>query len=466
MIPPPGTDRNRLVSTTAGLFLGGLAYVLTLSDYRLSLTRTSLQSGLFSTFYDQQARAFMDGHVDLPANSLGIEGFVHDGKTFMYFPPWPAILRLPVLLTTHEYDGRLTLLSMALAWIVLAVMVAKLAWLLSLGSAATGRGHSADGRAGRALPRRGDGRHVPHLRRRATVGLHRGLHVGRGRGRGRPVLADAPARRADAARHVVAVRLRADLCRHPGDRGLGDLARGDRLGLFWRLRPRGAGRHPCGGACSWPALVPLALSIALNEYKFGSVYSFPLQDQVWTALSEHRRDALAANAGGLTGPQFFTTSFMAYLRPDGIRFVDYFPFITLPAHPAPAYHGAVVDQAYRTGSVTAFMPLLMLMSLVALVAVARPRARRELALLRLPVAVSILITGGVMAYGYYAARYASEFVPALVLGGAITTGSWLGSCASPSLAGAGPRRRRPRDGVLTGRPDVDRDEHGGVHPPW
>ena len=130
MIPASGTERNRLFATITGLTLGGLAYFLTLLDYRPSLTRTTLQSGLFSTFYDQQARAFLDGHVDLPANSLGIEGFVHDGRTFMYFPPWPAILRLPVLLTTHEYDGRLTLLSMTIAWIVFAVMVTKLVWLL------------------------------------------------------------------------------------------------------------------------------------------------------------------------------------------------------------------------------------------------------------------------------------------------------------------------------------------------
>jgi hypothetical protein len=172
--------------------------------------------------------------------------------------------------------------------------------------------------------------------------------------------------------------------------------------------------------------IPLAISIAVNEYKFGTVYIFPLQEQVWTFLNEHRREALAANGGGLTGPQFFTTSFMAYLRPDGIRFVDYFPFITLPAHPAPAYDGAYIDQSYRTGSVPAFMPLLMLMFLVALVRVAWPRARRELALLRLPVVVSILVTGGVMGYGYYSARYATEFVPAMVLGGAITTALLVG----------------------------------------
>ncbi len=193
------------------------------------------------------------------------------------------------------------------------------------------------------------------------------------------------------------------------------------LGLWWRFWPRRAETNPLWWRVLLAGAIPLLLSIALNEYKFGTVYIFPLQDQVWTALNEHRREALAANGGGLTGPQFFTTSFMAYLRPDGIRFVDYFPFITLPAHAAPAYDGAFVDQTYRTGSVTAFMPLLMVMFLVSVVAVARPRAGRALALLRLPMLVSVLITGGVMGYGYYAARYASEFVPALVLGGAVTT---------------------------------------------
>src|SRR4029077_14686090 len=56
-------------------------------------------------------------------------------------------------------------------------------------------------------------------------------------------------------------------------------------------------------------------------------------------------------------------------------------------------------------------------------------ARRELARLRMPMLVSILITGGVMDYGYYATRYSSEFVPALVLGGAITTALLCGFLA-------------------------------------
>jgi hypothetical protein len=421
VIPAPGTERTRLVATTAGLFLGGLAYFLTLFDYQASLTRTTLQGGLFSSFYDQQARAFLDGHVDLPKDSLGIEGFVHGGKTFMYFPPWPAILRLPVLLTTHEYDGRLTLLSMAIAWIVFAVMVTKLVWLL--------------------LPRLSGMEEVT-----AGTGVLVALFLAAATG-GTFLTFDAGQTWVYHEAYVWAIasvvggiywltRLLAEPTRHAtwwlfvfallsvGSRATEGWAislAAIGLGLWWRFWPRRTETNPLWWRVLLAGAVPLALSIALNEYKFGTVYIFPLQDQVWTFLNEHRREALAANGGGLTGPQFVTTSFMAYLRLDGIRFVDYFPFITLPAHPAPAYGGAFLDQSYRTGSVTAFMPVQMVMFLVALVAVARPKARRELALLRLPMLVAIAVTGGVMGYGYYSARYASEFVPAMVVGGAITT---------------------------------------------
>ena len=48
MIPAPGTDRNKLVGTTAGLLVGGLAFFLTLFDYTLDLTRTALATGFFS----------------------------------------------------------------------------------------------------------------------------------------------------------------------------------------------------------------------------------------------------------------------------------------------------------------------------------------------------------------------------------------------------------------------------------
>jgi hypothetical protein len=177
--------------------------------------------------------------------------------------------------------------------------------------------------------------------------------------------------------------------------------------LWWRVVLAGA--------------VPLAVSITINMLKFDSIYLFPLQDQIWTQVNEQRRIALERNGGSLTGPQFFTTSFMAYLRPDGIRFVDYFPWITLPAHAAQAYNGAYPDQTYRTGSAPSFMPMFAVMLVVSAVAVLRPRASRVLAAMRLPLLAGVLLTGGVMGYGYYSARYTSEFVPAFVLGGAVGT---------------------------------------------
>jgi hypothetical protein len=433
VIPAPGTDRNKLVGTTAGLFVGGLAFFLTLFDYTFSLTRTALGTGYFSGFYDQQARRLLDGHLDLPDGSLGIEGFVHAGKTNMYFPPWPALLRLPVLLTTHEYDGRLTLLSMAIAWVVFSVMVVKLIWLLVphlTGTEEVGRGTAslvgvflAAATGGTFLTFDSSEPWVYHEAYIwAVAALFGGIYW-------LVRLLTQPSRHAVWWLFVFALVSVGSRATEGWSLCLVVIA----VALFMRLRPDHGARDPLWWRVLLAGLVPLLLSVAVNEYKFGTVYIFPLQDQVWTQLNAHRRAALAANGGGLTGPQFFTTSFMAYLRPDGIRFTDYFPFITLPAHPAPSYHGAFVDQSYRTGSAPAFMPLFMVMFLVAFVAVFRPRARRELGLLRLPMLVAIMVTGGVMGYGYYSARYTTEFVPALVLGAAVSTALLCGFV-----------RRRPR----------------------
>ena len=56
----------------------------------------------------------------------------------------------------------------------------------------------------------------------------------------------------------------------------------------------------------------------------------------------------------------------------------------------------------------------------------------------LPWSPASSITGGVMAYGYLANRYTSEFVPALVFGAAVGDGAlvsqWLGA-AAPAVRG-------------------------------
>ena len=218
---------------------------------------------------------------------MGIEGFVIDGRTYMYFGPFPALLRIPVLLVTHDFDGQMTVRldaaglgglrglhhpaalagarprcsgrttpvttraggarrrsswpaspaaprspsTPSLPWVYhevylwqTALVVAAAYWLVRLGLDPTGRGVAWLGRAGRCAP-------------------------------------CSPAPRAGGACAL-------------GAAGPGHLD-----------APR-AGRSPArAGSAPWvlaAGLVPLAVGIAYNMLKFGHPYLFPLQDQVWT----------------------------------------------------------------------------------------------------------------------------------------------------------------------------------------
>lgn len=413
--------RRKRVSTACGLTVGGLAYGLTLLNYSTDLGRTALPGKIFSGFFDLQMRAILSGRLSMDPDTLGIEGFVHDGKTYTYFPPFPALLRLPVVMTTREFDGLLTVLSMAVAWVVLATVTAKMLWLLVHRFTGTRQvSRSAAFLVGASLAGLTGGTFLTYdaslpwvyhevyiwAVTAATGSVYWMIRV----------LTDE---RSESVRWLfwfalVTVGSRAT-------EGWAVSLTIIALGLMFRLRPRTPQQRSLWWKVLLAGLVPLAASITLNLVKFDAIYMFPLQDQVWTELSPQRRAALAANGGSLTGPQFFLTSFMAYLRPDGIRFTEWFPWISLPSGPPTVYNGAFVDQLYRTGSVTAFMPLAMLGFLVTLVLAWRPRADARIRVLRAPLVTTILITGGVMGYGYYANRYTSEFVPAMILGGAAGT---------------------------------------------
>ena len=412
--------RRRVISTSVGLTIGGIVHLLTLFNVSRDLGRTAT-SGFFSGVYELQARAFLEGRIAVPDGSMAIEGFVRNGSTYMYFPPWPAILRLPVVMTTREFDGRLTLLSMGLAWIVFVVCATKLIWWLH--TRITGREHVTRGEAflvatflaaaagGTFMTYDASLPWVYHEVYAWAIAAALGALYWLLRVLAAP---DWHSVRWLGAFCFVAIATRATagwaLC-------LTVIA----VALWFAVRRTTPERRTLWWGVLLAGLVPLALSIAYNLHKFDHVYMFPLQDQIWTQVNAHRREALEANGGAITGLQFFPTAFHAYLWPTGIRFVDYFPWITLPARPPEALAGAFVDQAYRTGSATAFMPLFMLLQVVSTVVVFSPWAPPRTRILRVPMFASVLITGAVMAYGYFAARYASEFVPALVLGGAIGT---------------------------------------------
>ena len=65
-----------------------------------------------------------------------------DDGTYMYFGPWPAVLRMPVAAVTKSFDNRLSQVSMLLGYIVALAFSLRLAWrvrTLTLGDAPVGR---------------------------------------------------------------------------------------------------------------------------------------------------------------------------------------------------------------------------------------------------------------------------------------------------------------------------------------
>jgi hypothetical protein len=80
-----------------------------------------------SDFFDAQAHSLLELRWDVPASTLDIEGFVVHGRTFEYFGPLPALLRLPVAAVTDALDGRLGQLSMIAAFAVAMVFTFRIA---------------------------------------------------------------------------------------------------------------------------------------------------------------------------------------------------------------------------------------------------------------------------------------------------------------------------------------------------
>ena len=132
VLEPPvtrtGTVRRFGWSCAVATALSALVFTWLVSDESLNLFR----SLPFSNFYDVQARALLAGHWNMPAATLWIEGFRIGGKTYMYYGPFPALLRIPVLLITHRLDGRLTEISLLIAFIVALVAVSRISWKVRL----------------------------------------------------------------------------------------------------------------------------------------------------------------------------------------------------------------------------------------------------------------------------------------------------------------------------------------------
>jgi hypothetical protein len=359
------------------------------------------------------------GHLFLPNGTLGIEAFDHAGHQFTYFGIFPSLLRMPVLLVTSRFDGRLTAPSMLLSWVVTGVFSSLMLWRLRIlvrGQAALGRAEAAS--YGLFVATIAGGSVLIYLAATPFVynedfawsvaltvaSLFALLGVLERPSWGRVVASGV-------------LVLLTNLDRTPT--GYACVIGAGLIAVWFAMGRGGAENRRWTVPMLGVAGVAFGVNCVVTYAKFGIPVGLPMADQVWAHVNAHRRYFLAANGGKAFSPKFLPSTIVAYLQPFGIHFTGLFPFITAPTAPAADYAGAVLDQVYPTASAPPTMPLLFLLSCWGVVSAFRRRPAGRLALTRILLVAAAAGSAGVLLWGYIATRYLSDFMPFLILAGAI-----------------------------------------------
>jgi hypothetical protein len=417
-------------ASLAGAVAGLAAFMFMAILGFASLIPKSIVSG----FYETQASSLRQGHWWFPTGRLGVEEFRIGGRSFMYFGPWPALLRMPFMLLAHGMDGRWTIPSMIVALTVGLLATARLGWLtrgLIRPDAVFTRAEWWSFATFLALV--GGGSVFTVLVSQAWVyheaeiwGACAALaafacildHIRSPRWN-TVVLASAFSTVSILSRPSVgfgpvsALGMIAVAGAFAATRRAFGVRSWDRLGHTWRA----------AAASLVAAALPAALYTYVNYAKFGTWLVFPSDKQVYSRVSVYRRTMLADNGGSLFGLKFLPTAALQYLRPDGLRFRPLFPFVDFPAT-THVFGGVRFDTIEPTASAVATMPIFVALAVVGVIAAFWPdrRNRGGGRSVRIPILAALLGAYTVVPYSYIAQRYESDFMPLLVVAGLV--GLW------------------------------------------
>jgi hypothetical protein len=396
-----------------------------------------------SNFYDAQAHSWLDGRWDIPRAELSLEPFIIDGKAYTYFGPWPSLLRVPFAIFTDSLDGRLSRLSILVAFGVALWFASRLLWQVretlrpgslltkaeSIGTAVlmavVGAGSTILFLASRAwvyhealiwaiaLTLASFSFLVTYLQQGETrtfvwAGVTAGLAL-----LSRATVGAAPV---VALGVLLAVRLAADVLARRAS------GRERSVGL---LRWVGIGDR-AAGTPRWALLAatvaPLVAYAYVNYSRFGSLFGLPIDKQLLIAKLPDRAAALAANNGSLFGLKFVPTTLLAYWRPDAIGFDRLFPWFTFGPR-ARVVGDAKFDVVDFQVSITTTAVLLCVLLLVSGAVLFRPnrenRERAHVCVFRIPFFAAVIGGLAVLPIAFVAQRYEADFAPLLVVGGVI-----------------------------------------------
>ncbi len=413
-----------------------------------------LQANQTGNFYDAQARALFHGAWNVPADIVNQEGIRVGRRTYMYFGPVPAVLRMPILFFTSRFDGRLTEPSMLLAELVALIFASRLSWKVRNLISASPVSLSEAILTGASIMVLGVGSELlflasapsvyheaeiwavafalgafdaitgflirPSTKSIALAGVFSGLCL-----LTRATIGVGPI----AALFVLAVGHLVVSMRHRrttftaapaaqgGDRVLSPPGHGADDPNWLGITERGNTRWVALGAAG---LIPVCVYTWINEAKFHSFFSVPLEDQVEAHLLPAYMNVLVANGGKQFGLKFLPTDLLQYLRPDALRFSRVFPFITFPP-PATVIGHLLYFSRGPASSVTAMMPAIAAAAIVGIFFVFRSRrdAMTDLVVLRVPLIGAALGAAGVLVYLSIVQRAVGDLMPLLVLAGIV-----------------------------------------------
>jgi hypothetical protein len=462
--PRSGSARSPRARFYRACALGAAPALVVFAWFALEGKPNVLAHQALSNFYEIQARTLLHGHWDASSGAYLFERFNVDGRFYTYFGPWPALLRIPVVLFTNRLDGDLSRVSMILAFAVTLVFTARISWQarrLIRGEGPPTR--AALVAAGGFVFVAGCGSTALFLAS-ATWVYHEAILWG---------LAWAVASLSYLVEYIVAPR-RWTLVLASATATFSYLSRGS-VGLgpvaglaillvagvatslraaYRRRAPVGVGSRPWWlralglppdrdhrsiGSLAVATAVPLALYAYVNYVKFGTLFGTPPYAQQDLLQGTRRQAALAANEGSVFGIEYAPTILLQYLRPDAIGFDRFFPWVSFSGPPRVV--GDVVFESMNfSTSVPSTSTLLVLLAVVGLVVVVRAPhaegARPTAAALRVPVAAAVVASVGTFVLAFLEERYQGDFVPLLVLAGA--AGLW----SIPRLSAAWGRAAR------------------------
>jgi hypothetical protein len=421
----PAARAARLVTIVA-------AVVFALVVTRCRPWELFVRESFSNDFYDEQARSLLRFHLWVRPEVPGPEGFLVDGRTYLYYGPFLGFARLPVALFGDLFAGRLARVSMIAGYLTLL----------------TGSFHLVRRLASTAGPRRVAAFVAavacsPALFLSGWVSVYHETELWAAAfgawalaGVIRLIDGTSPSRR-DLL--VTAFALAAGITTRASV-GIG-VAAGACIAVvvaFWsrifstseKIRDQKQVGAVVGGAA-----LGFAVHAGINWAKFGSPTKLPGQLQLLSINDPARAAWFSGNGDSFFSLRFLPTTVVHYLRPDTVRFERLFPFVRYG--PLAADRGSYpMETITASASLTTSATLLLVAAVVGVALIVRGRRWPLLAL----VGGGAIAAAPTFTIGFIGNRYLVDMLPMLMVPAALAFGTFQLPVAMP----ADVRRRAAR----------------------